>query len=268
MAHDIDILARARALVGTNYNKTPAVGGTSAGVLDRARRITERSAEGTLDIYLAFDTTGSMGEYIEIVKDNIAKVTDAILGNGTRLSINGIGDHCDGEDWLQMYQLNSNSAEAKRALESIAMTGGGDEPEAYECLALALAQRLPAESAGRKKAVVLVADAYPHGMKDEPCERGVDYKTAFTAMKTVCDGFYLVGCNQNNYALQKKIIDSSKPESEKFIPLGSMVDVLPDLLVALAKKMESAASLGKYMELLRKSDAGKAEKIAGLLGKG
>ena len=260
-----DAIKRAKALLGNNTYKQLGTGSTAA--LDNARKILKNPA-GNLDVYLAFDTTGSMSPYIEVVRDNIATVTDALLENGQRISMNGIGDHCDGENLLQMYKLSADPAEVKCALESTVMTSGGDEPEAYECLALALAQRIPTESAGRKRAVVLVGDSIPHGMQDGSCELNVDYKRAFAAMKTVCDGFYLVGCNQKMYTAQRTLIDSDKPEREQFIPLGSMLDILPNLLVALAKKTESAKAFADYLKQLTANDAGKAKKIAGLLGVG
>jgi hypothetical protein len=207
-----------------------------------------------------------MEPYIEEVRNNIAQVTDALLDGKSdiRLSINGVGDHCDGSDVLQMYALTNDASEASGSIDSIVMTHGGDEPEAYECGALALAKRLPTESAGRKRAVVFVGDSYPHGMKDGPCVNGVDYEKAFEALKTVCDGFYFVGCNQQNYHLQKQLINPGTGR-EQFIPLGKMVDVLPTLLVALAKKTESEKALADYMKLVEEQKPEIAGKIRGLL---
>ena len=267
MANDKEILARANALLGGRASYKQLGTGSISSTLDRAREFLRKPA-CNLDVYLAFDTTGSMSSYIDIVRKNIATVTDALLENGLRISMNGIGDHCDGENWLQMYGLSADPAEVKGALESIAMTYGGDDPEAYECLAFALAQRIPAESVSRKRAVVLVADSIPHGMKDNPCELNVDYQRAFAAMKTVCNGFYFVGCNQETYTLQRTLIDATQPEREQFIPLGFMLDVLPNLLVALAKKTESAEAFAKYMKMLNTQDERKAQKIAGLLEAG
>ncbi|MEK6968689.1 MAG: hypothetical protein AABX51_08775, partial [Nanoarchaeota archaeon] len=142
---------------------------------------------------------------------------------------------------------------------------GGDAPEAYECMALALAKRLPAESAGRKRAVVLVADSIPHGMTDAPCHNDVDYKTAFEALKTVCDGFYFVGCSPSMYDLQKQLVNGSRKEREQFIPLGTMVDVLPTLLIALAKKAESEKAFTEYMKIVEKQNPQMAGKVYGLL---
>ena len=259
-----DVLKRAKALLGKDYaaDRKALPGNTG---MAKARDILE--AKGGLDVYVVFDTTGSMEAYIGEVRENLAQVTDAILGekSGTRLSINGVGDHCDGGNMLQMYALTSDAAEAQGSIDSIAMTDGGDAPEAYECAALALAKRLPAESAGRKRAVVLVGDSVPHGMIDQPCENGVDYATAFEALKTLCDGFYLVGCNPQSYSHQRVLINPERKDREQFIPLGDMVDVLPTLLAAIAKKTESEKALADYLALVGKNNPEAAQKVAGLL---
>ncbi|MDP3699185.1 MAG: hypothetical protein Q8R47_06395 [Nanoarchaeota archaeon] len=261
MASD-DILKKAKALLG---NSQPKVLGTA-----ETKALPGRTAEALkssgLDTYVAFDTTGSMDSYISVVKNNIEEVTNKLLDGSfdLRLSMNGIGDHCDGRNWIQMYELSSNPAEVQGSIEDIVMTSGGDEPEAYECFALQMAQRIPKDSAGRKRAIVLIGDSVPHGMIDGSCVKGVDYQDAFKAMKTVCDGFYLVGCNEQMYAQQRKLIEKNSSK-EKFIPLGDMVDVLPALLIALAKKSQSEKALNEYLTQL---SPGTARKIYGLLGSG
>jgi len=213
-----------------------------------------------LDLYLMMDTTGSMKPYITTVRENVHVVNSELLtdNNDVRISINGVGDHCDGSNYLQMYVLSSNHAEIRGALEGIVMTHGGDEPEAYECAALALAQRIPQESPGRKRAVVLIGDSYPHGMKDASCD--VDYKFAFTALKTLCDGFYFVGCDQATYGLQRQLVTNNGKEYH--IPLGQMVDVLPQLLIAMARKTQSPLALANYLRTLGSEQQ---KKIEGLL---
>jgi hypothetical protein len=267
MNHD-DLLKRARALVGTSGEKKalPPTGGLSR-VSHAAAML--RGAEN-LDVYIFFDTTGSMDPYINQVRDHASDVTDALLDGSAdiRLSMNGIGDHCDGAHWLQMYALTKDKKDVQGALDNIVMTNGGDEPEALECMALAAAQRLPAESLGRKRAVVLITDSVPHGIIDNPCERNVDYKTAFTALKTVADGFYLVGCNQKMYGHQRELIDATRPEREQLLQLGEMVDVLPTLLVALAKKTASPRALQAYLAQLEATNPTTAGKVYGLLGSG
>lgn len=262
-----DILKKAKALLG-NPASPKALGREAEkerkALPGRAAEILEKSSG--LDVYIAFDTTGSMDSYIGVVRDNIGDVTKVLLDGKTdlRLSINGIGDHCDGQDWIQMYALSSDPAEVRGSIEDIVMTSGGDEPEAYECLALQLAQRIPRDSNLRKRAVVLIGDSVPHGLTDACCVKGVDYQEAFRALKAVCDGFYWVGCEEHMYARQRRLIDRNGSK-EKFIPLGDMVEVLPDLLIALTKKSQSEKALAEYLTQL---NPGTAQKIYGLLGSG
>jgi hypothetical protein len=261
-----DILKRAKALLGKDYDAGRKALPRSGG-LAKAKEIL--AARGGLDVYVVFDTTGSMDAYISEVRENLAQVTDALLDgkSDVRISMNGVGDHCDGANVLQMYALTADAGEAQGSIDSIMGTHGGDEPEAYECMAVALAKRLPVESAGRKRAVVLVGDSVPHGMIDEPCKNGVDYAAAFEALKTLCDAFYFVGCEPQAYSQQRKLIDAGRKDREQFIPLGKMVDVLPTLLAALAKMAESEKALVEYLKLVEHQNPDAAKKISGLLTK-
>lgn len=260
-----DILEKAKALLGNSASAQPKALG-AAGAKALPGRAAEALKSSGLDVYVAFDTTGSMSSYINVVRNNIDEVTTKLLDDSfdLRLSMNGIGDHCDGRNWIQMYELSADPAEVRGSIEDIVMTGGGDMPEAYECLALQMAQRIPRDSEKRKRAVVLIGDSVPHGMMDSECIKGVNYQDAFKAMKTVCDAFYFVGCEEQMYAQQRKLIEKGSSK-EKFIPLGDMVDVLPALLIALAKKSQSEKALNDYLTQL---DVGKAQKIYGLLGSG
>ena len=149
MVEPNDILRKAKALLaGTLVGGVTSAKALLAGDAKAlAKSFLERKC--SLDVYVVFDTTGSMGSYINMVRENLDTVTNALLDGKSdfRLSMNGIGDHCDNRNWVQFYALSSNPAEVRGALESIVMTSGGDEPEAYECLAQALVQRLSVESA-------------------------------------------------------------------------------------------------------------------------
>jgi len=254
-----DLLKKARALAASAPTKTLPTGNSA---IDMVRKYMEAPKSG-LDVYIAIDTTGSMSPYVNEVRSNIGTVTNELLKGSSdiRISINGVGDHCDGENCLQLYAPTSDSAQVHGAIKAIVMTNGGDEPEAYECLALALTQYIPTDSKNRRRAVVLIGDSVPHGMLDAPCVNGVDYRKAFEGLKVLCNGFYVVGCEPQMYSHQRKLIDLNK-ENEQLIPLGDMASLLPSLLVALAKKTESASALEAYMKQLNPEVSGK---IRGLL---
>jgi hypothetical protein len=256
---DKNLLERARALTASTPTKALPAGSSA---IEIARKYVETPKSG-LDVYFAIDTTGSMEPYVNQARENIQMVTNELLNGSSdiRISINGVGDHCDGDNCLQLYAPTSNPAQVHGAIESLVMTNGGDEPEAYECLALALTQYIPTDSKNRRRAVVLVGDSVPHGMLDKPCINGVDYQRAFEGLKVLCNGFYIVGCNPQMYSHQRKLINPNR-EEEKLISLGDMASLLPSLLVALAKKTESASALEAYMKQLTPNVS---EKIRGLL---
>ncbi|MDO8656165.1 MAG: hypothetical protein Q7K45_02925 [Nanoarchaeota archaeon] len=258
-----DIIKAARKVLGTSPRN--AILGTRETILEAAQKVLEQKIG--LDAYLTFDTSPSMEPYRYVVKDQIGQVTTELLKaeEDIRVSINGIGDH-DGRDMLQMYPLTSKASKLQRSIDGIVNTYGRDEPEAYECLALAMAQRIPVESIGRKRAVILIADSIPHGMVDAECTQAGSYQRAFRAMSAVCDAFYLVGCRSSMYPLQQQLLDPSKPEREQLIPLGEMGGILPQLLIALVKKTYSSKMLQDYLHRLELENPPGAQKIKGLLG--
>lgn len=259
-----EILERAKALIGNKEKGHKQLAGNKETVAQAKGTLEEKES---LDVYIIFDTTGSMDTYINSVRQNIGDVTTALL-NGVaniRISINGVGDHCDGDKMIQMRPLTRDALTARRSIESIIMTSGGDAPEAYECMALAMAQRIPQESLGRKRAVVLVGDSIPHGIIDSPCKCHVDYRRAFEALKIAADAFYLVGCSPSEYDLQRSLVDPKKKEHEQFIELGSMVEALPALLVAIAKKVESQKALNEYLQRMDEKQPALSGKVRGML---
>ena len=90
MASD-DILKKAKALLG-NSAQPRAIGTAETKALPG--RAAEALKSSGLDIYTAFDTTGSMSSYIDVVRNNIEEVTNKLLDGSfdLRLSMNGIGD--------------------------------------------------------------------------------------------------------------------------------------------------------------------------------
>ena len=115
---------------------------------------------------------------------------------------------------------------------------------------------------------MLVADSVPHGMMDAECRHAGSYQDAFEALKTLTDGFYFVGCEPQMYSLQRELIDPARKDKEQFISLGDMVDVLPELLIALSKKTVSEKALQQYLEKLGLENPNGAKKIFGLLTSG
>ena len=66
-------------------------------------------------------------------------------------------------------------------------------------------------------------------------------------------------------SLQKTLIDPTKP-NERYVPLGSMVGDLPELLIATIKQTRDPAHLADYLKQLGAGDPSKAGRVGGYLG--
>lgn len=118
-----------------------------------------------LDLVFCVDLTASMSGFITAAKQQMAEVLDALAGalhGGLRVAIVGYRDHCDGDKLLEVYPLDANLKRVAKAIDKLAISGGGDAPEAVytgleACLGLDWA-------VGSYRVVLLVGDAPPHGI--------------------------------------------------------------------------------------------------------
>lgn len=118
-----------------------------------------------LDLVFCIDLTSSMSGFIAAAKHHMTALLEgfaAQLDGGLRVAIVGYRDHCDGDRLLEVYPLEADLAKVAAAIRGLAVSGGGDAPEAVytgldACLALAWAP-------GSYRVILLVGDAPPHGV--------------------------------------------------------------------------------------------------------
>lgn len=118
-----------------------------------------------LDLVFCVDLTSSMSGFIAAAKQHMTKLLEAFapqLHGGLRVAIVGYRDHCDGDKLLEVYPLEADLAKVAQSIAKLAVSGGGDAPEAVytgldACLALAWAP-------GSYRVILLVGDAPPHGV--------------------------------------------------------------------------------------------------------
>ena len=96
---------------------------------------------------------------------------------------------------------------------------------------------------------------------DKGCPDGVDYEKEFKALINVSTVFYFVGCDPKYYHLQKELTKTP----EHFLPLGKMVEILPELLIGIGEKSRSACDYQSYLQKLAAQKPVAAQRIAGLL---
>lgn len=122
-----------------------------------------------LDQVIAFDTTGSMKDYISSVKAHVKELIPKLFAENSslRLKIVAFGDYCDmigPNDFGKAYQdsglLNDPNALIK-FVNKAQYTAGGDIDEFYELVIKKIVEETPWRE-GSKRAILLIADCGPH----------------------------------------------------------------------------------------------------------
>lgn len=117
-----------------------------------------------LDVVLAIDTTGSMGDEIERIKSSLGAMTAKLRGLDREFDLRyGAVLYRDvTDDYVTRTHPFTDDLEAfERALQSVSANGGGDGPESLnQGLAVAVGGMDWREDAA--KVVFLIADAPPH----------------------------------------------------------------------------------------------------------
>lgn len=124
---------------------------------------------GKLDMVIAFDTTGSMAQYIGAVRKEVATLIPELFkdNDDLRLGIVAFGDYCDMEnaqtfgDAYQCQPLTNNENDLVKFVMESKDTNGGDGDEFYELVL----KKIVEETQWRDdstRIILLIADAYPH----------------------------------------------------------------------------------------------------------
>lgn len=124
---------------------------------------------GKLDMVIAFDTTGSMAQYIGAVRMEVSELIPQLFKDNEdlRLGIVAFGDYCDMEnaqDFGDAYQcapLTANENDLIKFVQTSKNTSGGDGPEFYELVIKKIVEETQWRE-GSTRAILLIADAIPH----------------------------------------------------------------------------------------------------------
>lgn len=125
--------------------------------------------DGLLDMVIAFDTTGSMSSYIGDVKNHVKELIPKLLGANPnmRIGIVAFGDYCDmpsAKVFGKAYQCLPLTNDEDQIIEFVTNaenTSGGDSDEFYELVIKKITEETDWR-ANAQKAVLLIADAFPH----------------------------------------------------------------------------------------------------------
>lgn len=118
----------------------------------------------SLDVAFVLDTTASMRLYIKQVQDNLIKFLEQLQKKkDTRVAILEYRDTSRDSSFLNRVNtpFTKDLKQVEKAVRSLTVSGGGDEPEAVLDALLAAKNELSWNSKA-KRAVLLVGDAPPH----------------------------------------------------------------------------------------------------------
>lgn len=138
-------------------------------VKPKVKESTTTSSDGMLDMVIAFDTTGSMYNYIEAVKKHVKELIPKLFKQNPdlRIGVVAFGDYCDmlsKDKFGKAYQVCELTDNENKLIEFITKaqnTSGGDGDEFYELVIKKIVEETNWRE-GSTKAVLLIADAEPH----------------------------------------------------------------------------------------------------------
>jgi Mg-chelatase subunit ChlD len=123
-----------------------------------------------IDVAFALDTTGSMGDEIDVVKARIVEIARKVSAGQPRPDVRfGIVAYRDrGDLYLtRLFPFTREIAEVQRSLDTLDANGGGDEPEAVaEGLSVAVHELSWDKSSTVARMIFLIGDAGPHEYPD------------------------------------------------------------------------------------------------------
>jgi Mg-chelatase subunit ChlD len=127
--------------------------------LDQSRALPKRR---TIDLAFVLDTTGSMQEEIDAVKQTIGAVANQLSSAQTDVRI-GLVEYKDRSDCLltRTFPFASDLAAFSKSVANISASGGGDMPEDMHAGLAAALDKLQWRSDAAARMVVVIADAPP-----------------------------------------------------------------------------------------------------------
>lgn len=153
-----------------------------------------------IDVAFVLDTTGSMGDEIDVVKDRIVEIARNISAGRPRPDVRfGIVAYRDrGDAYVtRTFQFSREIAEVQKTLRSLSAEGGGDEPEAVaEALHAAVHELQWDFARSTARMAFLIGDAGPQQYRDGKDWRKVSSEAAekgITISVIACSGLSPAG---------------------------------------------------------------------------
>ena len=217
---------------------------------------------GELDLVFLVDATGSMGPYIQQVRDRLMELLDALraapLCRSLRVGLVAYRDHPPQERSFvtQVTALTDSLDAVRAAVLTLAASGGGDGPE---CVTDGLFDVVRLDwRAGAAKAVVWFGDAPPHGVEPsgdafpEGCPCGHHWHAQAESCREMGVLVYAIGCLPTLRAYQgaEAVFRSvARTTRGMFLPLREAGLLVP-LIAGAAEAALDGQRIDAYLEAL------------------
>lgn len=122
---------------------------------------------GAVDIEIAIDTTASMGSSINQAKADAHQLVRDVrkLVPNARFAVVQFRDRGDSPEYALVQPFTGNAALVDNAVDTLAPSGGGDYPEAYNLVYHSALDPANGFYSTSKKILVVIGDAEPHGAR-------------------------------------------------------------------------------------------------------
>ncbi|GHT78699.1 hypothetical protein FACS1894130_05760 [Spirochaetia bacterium] len=130
-------------------------------LVDAIKSLMEKEAGETLDLVICLDTTSSMKDDIDAVRELLIPMLEATIGNFPDFRLGMVLYKDYREEYItRIIPFTRDFAEVKRSLNAIRVGGGRDIPEAVNEALYDAAVKFPWEATHRS--IILIGDAPPH----------------------------------------------------------------------------------------------------------
>jgi hypothetical protein len=141
--------------------------------MDKAKGLV---ANGSREVIISFDTTGSMYPCLTQVRRNVDELIQMLFQEvpNIRIGIIAHGDYCDAPWTIRKHELSTNQKSLCKFVREVEPTNGGDAPECYELVLHTV--RGFNWTAGLTRALILIGDDVPHHKTDYQNTKKLDWR--------------------------------------------------------------------------------------------
>lgn len=234
-----------------------------------ADKITSPDAKANAIWVIGVDNSGSNRTIADHMKESSGYINGflGMISPGDQICFIFFSDHCDGSHIFQdvdyLYPDKDGDAVMYATLDRVSPAGGGDFPEAIECL-FKKASALNLGQPNQKKNFVLITDSVPHGlgkkigMEDSGCPDQISWEYQLSSLRSKFDNFFVIACgdDENIESAQRQLMVGNEDERLNFISLINVKDadhrkkITPTAFIFLVARQQGLQNCELFLSVL------------------